>query len=400
MMLTEPIVGGTTGGTNAIDYGPLLNQNFVILDSHNHTPGEGVQVPPAGININTNLSFQGNDLTNLNALLFNGALIGGGNTLSLYTNGTDLFYEDIHGNSIQLTKAGGPNAGTGNIQGLPSTPTGGAGISWVNGTSTFQFLEDSGTVGANLDGGSFILRYPGSYPTPSGTNWITLEVPSTISTGYSLTLPVALPTAPSFIQISGTGALSSPIPVSGGLTGSNLAPSITIPGSPTIQNSLTVTDDLLLGAATISSNSTIVQMNALQLDMSSGAVMTSDGQYRLLVGNTTGSSYLPAILYNYEASSEDEADAMLYGTISSTGGIFTGTGFTVSHPSAGTYVIHFTQSFSNNPSVVATPSSNSPAVACTEAVSGPSSVTLVFQGIPGAGATDVPFNFIAMGKIN
>jgi hypothetical protein len=78
--------------------------------------------------------------------VFAGAVSGTPSVLSLYSNGTDLFYKDVNGNAIRLTEAGGPTSGTGNIQGLPSNPTGDAGILWVNAQSTFQLLKDSGTL--------------------------------------------------------------------------------------------------------------------------------------------------------------------------------------------------------------------------------------------------------------
>jgi hypothetical protein len=209
MGLSEPQVGGTIPPTSPA-WGYLLNSNWSTVDQHNHTPGYGVLIPTAGLNIDTNLNFQGNSAIDVNTFAFAAAVVGTPQTLSTYTNGTDLFFKDASGNLIQLTKAGGPNAGTGNIQGLPSTPTGGAGISWVNSTSTFQFLTDAGTTGANVDVGSAILRYPGSYPTPSGTNWITLEVPSAIAAGYAITLPAAVPASQSFVTMDNSGVVATP----------------------------------------------------------------------------------------------------------------------------------------------------------------------------------------------
>lgn len=193
MSLTEPVVDQGNGGTLAPGWALLLNANFSTIDSHNHTAGKGVPIPPSGLDISTDLTFQGNNLTHLNSAVFNGAVTGTPSLLSIYSDGTDFYFKDVNGNSIQLTKAGSPNAGTGNIQGLPSTPVGGAGISWVNAQSTFQLLADNGTSKASLDAATVILRYPGSYPTPAG-NFIALQAPASLSSPYALTLS---PTAPS-----------------------------------------------------------------------------------------------------------------------------------------------------------------------------------------------------------
>jgi hypothetical protein len=399
MSLTEPIVGGTTGGTSVIDYGPLVNQNFVILDGHNHAPGSGVQIPPAGLNINTNLPFQGNSITELNSLVFNGAVTGMGQLLSLYTNGTDLFYEDIHGNSIQLTKAGGPNAGTGNIQGLPSTPIGGAGISWVNGTSTFQFLVDAGTVGANIDVGSATLRYPGSYPTPSGSNWITLEVPSSISSGYSITLPVAPPSSISLVQMSSTGVLSASNTVSGNVTITGTA---TVDSNLIVDGNATIDGEIILGpsAASIIGGADGVQVGALQLGVSPEAVITSDASFRLLVGNNGGTNLKPVVVSNYLNTDSALAQGMLSGTVASNGVVTSGVGFTVSKGITGAYSIIFDENFTTIPCGVAVATSNSNVAVCVEASGTLGGMAIRFVGMPSGSPTDVSFNFIVVGSIN
>jgi hypothetical protein len=217
MFLTEPAIGVSLSP----NWAQLLNADMGIIDSHNHTPGSGVQIPPSGLDINANLTFQGNSAINLNYVSFLSAVTVTPPDLSIWVNGTDLFYTDSSGNTIQLTKNHQPNTSTGNIQGLPSTPTGGAGISWINATSTFVFSQDSGAPGANIDIGSLIIRYPGSYPSPSG-NYIALEAPSTLATGYAITLPAALPASTNLVTLNSSGQLAgvppdgSTIAISGG----------------------------------------------------------------------------------------------------------------------------------------------------------------------------------------
>lgn len=200
MSLTEPAIGVSLSP----NWAQLLNADMGIIDSHNHAPGSGVQIPPSGLNINADLTMQGNNLTHINSLVFNGAVSGTPADLSLYTNGTDLYYTDIYGAAIQLTKNSGPNTSNGNIQGLPSTPDGNAGIAWLNSQSTFNFSNDVGTGQANIDIATLILRYPGSYPTPTG-NYILLQAPTSLATGYALTLPASLPTNTSVLTVDSSG---------------------------------------------------------------------------------------------------------------------------------------------------------------------------------------------------
>lgn len=203
MGLIVPAVGITSGPDWATD----INSSLGIIDSHNHCSGSGIQIPPCGLNINSDLTFLGNNAIDVNSVVFD-SVTGTPSVLAIYTNGTDLFYKDSSGSPIQITKSHGVNVSAGNIQNLPSTPIGGAGISWSNIQATFQFFKDSGTVGANLDSGSLIIRYPGSYPAPVG-NFIAIEAPTTLATGYKFTLPAAAPTfSPAYVTSDTAGTLS------------------------------------------------------------------------------------------------------------------------------------------------------------------------------------------------
>jgi len=214
MGLPVPSVGIDPGP----DWANNLNASLSIIDGHTHIPGSGVQITPAGININADLAFQTNNATMLRSSRYTPQV----SPISavtpdlgcVYVAGVDLYYNDSNGNSIQITKGGSVNSSAGNISGLPSTPVGGAGVAWQNSLSTFQFTQDSGSAGANIDVGSIIIRYPGSYPSPAG-NFIALEAPSSLASGYALTLP-GLPAADNtFLTISTAGVISSSLTVDG-----------------------------------------------------------------------------------------------------------------------------------------------------------------------------------------
>lgn len=63
MGLTVPTPGVTPGPT----YATNISNDLVIIDAHNHTPGNGVLVPTAGLNINANLPFNGFGATGFNS---------------------------------------------------------------------------------------------------------------------------------------------------------------------------------------------------------------------------------------------------------------------------------------------------------------------------------------------
>lgn len=367
MSLTEPAIGSTLSPGWAM----LLNNNFVTIDQHDHTPGNGVSIPPAGLNINSDLTFQRNNLLDLNSAVFGGSVVGTPSVLSIYSNGTDFFFKDISGNSIQLTKAGGPNAGTGNIQGLPSTPVGGAGISWVNGQSTFQFLVDAGTVGANIDAGTVILRYPGSYPTPAGTNFIALQVPPSISSGYAITLPAVLPGSQLLVQMGSTGQLVNSNTVLGGL---NIGS-----GGANLTNSGTA---LVLGGGLYPGGTANAKLapytsNALSIQDNAGL-----NDRTILVTNPSTSGGL----------------LLVRGVVATGATIISGEGFSVSRPSAGVYTITFSPAFlaGDTPAITATTTSGAALIATISSVS--NSVATLFIQTTSNSLINSGFSFIAVGQ--
>lgn len=215
MLLPVPVVG--------VDFGPdwanNLDSSLNIIDGHNHSPGSGVQITPLGLDINTNLNIQGNDLINVSGVDFSAPASSSALT-RLYTNTqtgggvVDLFYNDGAGNVIPITKAGIVNSTASSIPGE----------SYSGGTFTWKQGAGS-TTPANFDIGSVTLR-----PNIAATTYgITLSPPSGISSQYSLVLP-ALPGATSFVTLDSSGNLTATISISGGITGAMIA-NATITGS-------------------------------------------------------------------------------------------------------------------------------------------------------------------------
>ena len=66
MNLPIPAVGLTIGP----QYGVDVNSCLTIIDGHNHAPGSGTQINPDGLDINADLTFQGNNATALRTVRF------------------------------------------------------------------------------------------------------------------------------------------------------------------------------------------------------------------------------------------------------------------------------------------------------------------------------------------
>ncbi len=186
MSLIIPVPTQELGPNWAYD----LNASLTNIDAHNHTAGKGVLVPVAGLLINDDLNLNLFNLTSVRTTryAFNASALALPTDLqcayAVGMNG-DLFWNDGNGNQVRITQSGSVAGSAGTITGLPNG-TASAAFSGIEATFIFQSATG---VGANMDIGSLIVRYPGTYPTPSGTNFIVLQVPSSIVTGYSITLP-------------------------------------------------------------------------------------------------------------------------------------------------------------------------------------------------------------------
>jgi microcystin-dependent protein len=175
MNLVVPTVGEDPGP----DWANNINADLGILDQHNHSAGQGVQITPSGLNINSDLPLNGNNLTLVNTTRFNNLLTSlAGTTPNLgvvYEAVNELYFNDGVGNVVQITKAGSVNATTSGIS------SGTATASFVGGTLV---VDANVNTPANVQGASFLFGN-----NVSGSNYLTLEPPNAMASNYTVTLP-------------------------------------------------------------------------------------------------------------------------------------------------------------------------------------------------------------------
>ena len=111
MGLTLPQPGSTTGGSPTYTYATEITADLSIIDTHNHTSGNGVLVPTAGLNINADLNFNSHSATGVNNVTAAGAvtITGAGTALSVTNNATisgTLTVGVLSLGSLTLTGAG------------------------------------------------------------------------------------------------------------------------------------------------------------------------------------------------------------------------------------------------------------------------------------------------------
>lgn len=310
--------------TVSVTLGPLYatenNDAFGVVDSHNHTSGRGVLIPSAGISIDADLSFASFNATLLRStrLATNLAPLALITDLGcLYRSGVDLWFNDGNGVQIQLTASGALNAASiGGIGGDYTTST--ASVAYSNSTKTFKFLQDT-NKSSLLDTGTILLRRTDITSSAA----ITIKTDTALSSGWTLTLPLAPPASTSLVQIDSSGNLSF----------SNTPPTLT---------SLTLTAGLVVGTSvtigtTLAVTGTIIGSS------------TITGKH--LIGNTSA----PAIVIGTAAQGSGGSPSVAISGNDIAGFVTVTTGHTISALSGIIATITFNVAYGSSPKVILTP---------------------------------------------
>lgn len=195
MSMPVPTVGVDTGP----DWANNLNACLSIIDQHNHTSGYGVPIPPAGINITSDLTFQSNQATNLKAAAFT-AQSSVATLSALYVKSVDLYYRDGSNNEIRITSGAAVNATSSGITSGTATASFVGGVLVVNSASTTP---------ANIKMGSALLGN-----NTAGSHYLTLAPPNAMAADYSLVLP-SIPVSTKIMALDASGNMSAPYTVDG-----------------------------------------------------------------------------------------------------------------------------------------------------------------------------------------
>lgn len=194
MALPIPAVGTTAGP----DYASDINACLTLVDSHDHSSGKGVQITPAGLNINSALSIGGNFLTSVAGVTLSAQ--GSAPAINtVYESGVDLYFKDGNGNAVRITQSGAVAGTPGSIANLVAP----ASASYVAGSSTFVWQSNT-NIAANMDCGSILLRNL----SPNSTYALTLNPPASMAADSAITLPT-IPAVTSVVTIDSGGAMST-----------------------------------------------------------------------------------------------------------------------------------------------------------------------------------------------
>ena len=186
-----------------------MNAALTLIDSHNHTAGQGVKVPTAGLNINADLSFAGNGITNLKSLAFAEivALSAGADIIYVDSTTHELFWRTHSGVNVQLTNGAALNvtAFTGGIGGDYGSVAALVSYDAANEQYLFQGPNTPPRGWSKLASGDLHLFQAGT----SESVFVGLKAPDTLAASYTATMPPAPPGALAPVYMDNTGAMST-----------------------------------------------------------------------------------------------------------------------------------------------------------------------------------------------
>lgn len=198
LLLPDPTI--TPGPT----YASEIDDAFDLVDSHDHTLGKGVPIPTNAININNDLPFNGFNLDTIRATRFNSQsafLTLPADVNELYVVNGNLVFNNNLGQPVQITEGATLDATSiGGIGGDFGTST--ASVFYTSADKTFTFWSNTNTP-ANIDAGNITIRN-----TTLNSFGITLAPDPAIAANYELTLPAALPTQTSALEVDPSGVVT------------------------------------------------------------------------------------------------------------------------------------------------------------------------------------------------
>jgi hypothetical protein len=208
MGLTLP----TDGGSFDI-WDTILDTAFGLIDSHNHTTGQGVQVPTAALDINADLPFSSSgtnfSATQLLAAEFtpSATTLVAGYANALFANSSDnnLYWRNSSGTNVQMTSGSSLNVAgfVGGIGGDYSSVS--ALLSYVDADKDYLLQQEgSPRPWAGIRTGDVQIYQKAA----SITSAVILQSPAGLAATYTLVLPTAAAAAVGYLRNDGSGNLS------------------------------------------------------------------------------------------------------------------------------------------------------------------------------------------------
>jgi hypothetical protein len=200
--ITLPELGADPG-----QWDDLLNACWEAFDEHDHTPGSGVLVPLAGININDDIDLAGFALLQAARLEMDEIALPSMGASFLFASSVnhELYWRTSGGVNLQITSGSGLNVSLiGGIAGDYASV--GAELAYDDANDRYTFKQQGAPKPwARLASGDVRIH---EFNTTESL-YVALKAPSALAGNVDITLPLVLPAAQAFVQMSSAGVLSA-----------------------------------------------------------------------------------------------------------------------------------------------------------------------------------------------
>lgn len=202
MGLITPTLGADRG-----TWDDKINAMFALVDEHDHTSGQGVQIPVAGLDIDADFAMGGNAVTGLGSLAFDAvtALSAGSKRLFVSSSDNELYWRTNGGTNVKLTSGSSINASLiGGIGGDYASV--GAEVAFNDADQVYTFKDQSSPSKKWARVASGPVRIYENDTTESV--YVEQIVSNALASSYTITWPAALPaTLPAKMTMNPSGAM-------------------------------------------------------------------------------------------------------------------------------------------------------------------------------------------------
>jgi hypothetical protein len=183
--------------TSGPTWAAQINNNFSIIDGHNHTPGKGASLSQASITISGNYAFNTFRIVDAGSIQFTDLTVapsGSGDINGIFSVNGDMYWVNAAGVAVKITSGSGINiSSVGTIGGDYGQSGVTASALYSDTTKTFSWTQASG-IAAKMAAGSLII-----YHESTGVQGVTLASKAATAQ-YTLSFPTVAPTTTNMLR--------------------------------------------------------------------------------------------------------------------------------------------------------------------------------------------------------
>lgn len=270
-------------GADPGEWDDLINACWEDYDEHDHSPGNGVQVPVAGIDIDDDLDLAGHGLIDVGKVALAEVALPSTGASFLFASSVnhELYWRTSGGVNLQITNGSGLNVSLiGGIAGDYASV--GAELAYDDANDRYTFKQQGGPKPwARVACGDLHLH---EFNTTESLR-VALKAPAALAGSIDITLPLVLPAAQAFVQMSSAGVL---------LASNTMSTPVAFQSTVGFEGAVQMDDDLNvdgeIGPAVF--NGEVVLNSGFNVTLS-GAGLVKHGDRTYVKAFTTPNDFLP-----------------------------------------------------------------------------------------------------------